>query len=303
MALTPEQEREDQQAFGDSFNEDEQTPAQRTDDDAFGLTPDAELMEDGETEGMDDSTEEVTEPQAEAVAEQTQGEEPGEPQQPPGLTKEEQRRKSWEGRQRAMGIEPGSEEQGETGDGDDATETAAEESAESPMTEVAEKLEEKLDSGMSPDEALKQLTADFGEEFTNMLSAVIDAKVAQQTGKVSQSVDEIINEIVDNKARLHFETIADKHPDFMDVAGSEPFAIFIQNNPTYKDTVDNGSAREINRMLDAFKASKKADPDMEQDSDTNMDAAEGVRSTGLRLPAQPAASSDYAAAWDEFEPK
>ena len=32
-----------------------------------------------------------------------------------------------------------------------------------------------------------------------------------------------------------------------------------------------------------------------------MDAAEGVRSTGMRLPTQPGASSDYSAAWNEFK--
>jgi hypothetical protein len=300
MALTPEQLREDQASFGNSFNEEDQAPVQQTDDDAFGLTPSPEVMEDPEAAGIPETPEEATEAPAEAQAEVTAGEEPGEPQQPPGLTKEEQRRKSWEGRQRAMGVDPAAEEQGETGDGDDATETPAQESAEPAATEIAEQLEEKLDSGMSPDEALKQLSADFGDEFAQMLTAVIDAKVAQMTGKVNQSVDEIINEIVDSKAKQHFETIADKHPDFMDVAASEPFTVFIQKNPDCKAIVENGSAREINRMLDAYKASQNANPDQEQDANDDVDAAVGVRSTGLRLPKQPAASNDYAAAWDEF---
>jgi hypothetical protein len=296
--MTPEQEREDKAAFGNSFNEEDQAPVQRTDDDEFGLTPSPEVMESPEDAGIPNSPEEATEAPEEAQAEMKQGEEPV---QPAGLTKEEQRQKSWEGRQRAMAAQRG-EEVGETGDGDDSTETPEQESSESKVTEVAEQLEEKLDSGMSPDEALKQLAADFGEEFTQMITAVIDAKVAQVTGKVNQSVDEIINEIVDSKAKAHFETIADKHPDFMDVAGSEPFAIFIQQNAAYKDCVNTGSAREINRMLDAFKASQQANPDEEPDSMTrNADAAEGVRSTGLRLPTQPAASNDYAAAWDEFK--
>jgi hypothetical protein len=129
-----------------------------------------------------------------------------------------------------------------------------------------------------------------------MLSAIIDAKVAQVGEGVNKSVNEIIEDIVDTKAKAHFEAIADKHPDFMDVAESAEFKAYCEATPECAKVVESGSAREINKMLDAYK--KQAQAETQQD-DPSMDAAEGVRSSGMRLPKEPSSSSDYSAAWDE----
>lgn len=291
------QTEQDEQDFGSAYAEDPQAAPAQSEDDAFGLTPDV-----AEDDGIPNSPEEATEVPAEAVAEPTMGEEPGqaEPVQPQGMSKEEQRLKSWEGRLKARVAEL--KAAGHAVDGDDAGESDAQEADESGGEQQAEAEVQKL-QGMSPDEALKTLANDFGEDFASMLATIIDAKVAQASGVMGQSVDDIINDIVDTKAKAHFETIADRHPDFMDVAGSGEFKGYIEAMPEAdkaqaRRVIEAGSAREINKLLDTYKqAGAKSAPADE----ARMDAAEGVRSTGMRLPTQPGASSDYAAAWDEFK--
>lgn len=285
MAISPEQSKQDSADFDAAYNEDAPAPVQKTDDDAFGLVPDEAVMAAEPDDGMPNSPEEAQE----AIDEPQDASGGG---HPPGLTLEEQRAKSWEGRKAAQAREAAAGNEGET-PAEEAAETPAEEAAEPEVSEILEEAAEKTE-GMDPDEALKALAADFGPEFAAMLSAIIDAKVAKASDTVSKSVNEIIEDIVDTKARNHFETIADRHPDFMDIANSEDFKAYCADKPECAAIVDTGTARQINKMLDDFKKTKEPAQD-----DSSMDDAEGVRSSGMRLPAQPAASSDYSAAWDE----
>ena len=289
MAMTPEQSQQDQSDYGAAYDEDMQTPVQQTEDEAFGLVPDESVMED---DGIPNTPEEATEvidetPDAESVTSAA-------PVQATTLTPEEQRLKSWEGRLKAREAELNAMSAGKTTQDEDG-ESMDHDSSESEIQETIEDAVEATE-GMDPDEALKALSADFGEDFTKMISSIIDAKVAKASSGVSQSVDEIINDIVDSKAKAHFETIADRHPDFMDVANSDEFKAYCESQPGCAQVVESGSAREINKMLDKY---KKTLGQPAEESDDSMDAAEGVRSTGMRLPPQPSSSSDYAAAWDE----
>ena len=182
----------------------------------------------------------------------------------------------------------------EMSNGEEPGESIMEEMGESDMQETGEEMAEKA-KDMSPDDALKMLANDFGEDFAKMLSTVIDAKVAQASSSMGQSVDEIISDIVDTKARNHFEAIAERHPDFMDVSASPDFTAYVDAMPEEGKAeamrvIEGGTAREICKMLDVFKAAT-AQPAgataADAGNDDDMDAAEGVRSTGMRLnPAQ-----------------
>jgi hypothetical protein len=281
--------QQDEQDFGAAYDEDMPQPVEQSEDEAFGLTPPAASEEDdypnSPEEAMlaeDDAAEMMAEPVAEPVAE---------PAAEPDSAKEVQRLKSWEGRLKAMEAQLKSSKASPSIDApsdNDGDESAAPSSLK---------------------DALSALAADFGEDFTKLLLAVIDAKVGQANESVAKSVDEIINDIVDTKAKAHFESIADKHPDFMDIADSPEFGAFLaaqEDAAKAQQIVDGGSSREIVALLDAFKATQTEAPEQapqqaEQPDDGSMDAAEGVRSTGMRLPMQPAASSDYADAWNEFK--
>ncbi len=300
MARTQEQDMQDAKDFEAAYAAEDPAKAMPSDDDDFGMNPEAAMAED---DGIPNSPDEAIEIEPEAMP----AEMPAEPvaqAQPAGLSKEEQRLKSWEGRLRArdaqgVSVEAEPEEAGE----DPATEVG-----ETASSETGEYAAQSVE-GMSPDEAMKKLNDDFGPEFTAMINALIDAKVSQAASGTNEAVHEIIADIVDSKARAHFERISDAHPDFMEIEKSPEFREYVmgmdeQAKPEAIRIVKSGSAREINALLSAFKASRQEpqeQPQAPMQADPGLDAAEGVRSSGIRLPTQPSASSDYEAAWREFD--
>lgn len=235
------------------------------------------------------------------------GDEPTDP-------KEIQRMKSWEGRMRAREEElarreaamKGGNESNE-GNESEAIEQAAEKLAADGDEAGADRVEQvadQVESGeMSAEQAMKILAEDFGPEFVKMIEVIAGSKaqaaaskVAQEaTGQLGQSVQEIIDNIVDDRARSHFETIASKHPDFTDVAATPEFNEFVKSYPNGEQIADAGSAKDIVKMLDKFKAGQQpAEPD------PAVDAAEGVRSSGMRLPEAPSKADGYEDAWSQF---
>lgn len=316
---TQDQMSDDERAFADAFNEGE-APAQEVMEPA---AEDAPAAEDGASEG---------EPAAVvlAVAEDPAGEESaGEAAMPeaagaedegPVDPKEEQRRKSWEGRLRAReeelarreaelkkGAEPAAEEAGE------GTSQAIEQAAEKleadgdqEGADAVEEVAEKVESGeLSAEQAMKMLAEDFGPEFVKMIEVIAASKaeaagrsIAEKaTGELSKSVQDIIDNIVDDRARSHFETIADAHSDFNEIAQTPEFAEFKKTYPGGEDIAANGSAKQIIKMLTKFKESTNQ---AEANPDPAVDAAEGVRSKGLRLPDAPVKADGYEDAWSQF---
>lgn len=246
------------------------------------------------------------------------------------IEKERQRLKSWEGRLKkiqaeldAKGatVEPAAtealEEVGEQAEqqGDEALGDAA--------TQAADKVE---DGSMTAEQAMKQLAEDFGEDFVRMIEVIASAKAkeagasaaGEKVGELGKSINEIVDHISDREARAHFKQIADAHPDFQDIGKSEGFAAYVNGLPNAdgaKRIVTSGSADEINKLLSDYKASQKGDspeelaaadepaanPVVDEATSAQMDDAEGVRSTGMKLPETPAAASgSYEDAWNEF---
>ena len=251
-----------------------------------------------------------------------------EPAQPdagpqPDLEKEAQRLRSWEGRLRAMeaklkGSGAADAPAGESGEQavGEALEEVAEGTSNPQLEEAAEEMAQAVESGeMSASQAMKQLAEDFGEDFVKMIEAVATAKareagekvIGEKVGELSKTVDQIIDNLVDDKSRAHFKAIADKHPDFNDVGQSPEFKTYIEGLPEAEraqaqQVVSGGSSEDVIKLLDGFKASGRNAPSQEDtQSDEAMDAAEGVRSSGLVLPEAPEpATDDYAGAWEKF---
>lgn len=250
--------------------------------------------------------------------------------QPADMDKEVQRLKSWEGRLKAMEAKlkaAGADTQEEQ---TEAVAEAIEKSADATDTpadeEKVEQIAEQVEDGqISVDQAMKQLADDFGDDFVRMIEAIATAKAreaggqaaAEKVGELKGTVDEIIGDIVDSKAKAHFEKIADAHPDFNEIGESEEFKTFIESMPDEDkgaalETIANGSAKSIIKLLNDFKAANKAGGDatpelteaaesiVDEVSEEQMDAAEGVRSSGMKLPEAPQKSDDYANAWNEF---
>lgn len=339
---TQNQMKDDSDEFAAAFNEDDAAPAQMSEDEAFGLAePKAEAMpaEDaGEGQGMESADvaivvdgdeaemagEAMAPPEAEAemVAE-------AEPVKPPmvDMDKEVQRLKSWEGRLKAMeaklkgagATEPEEQQEAVGAAIEQAAETAASPAEAESVEQIAEQVE---DGSMTPQQAMKQLAEDFGEDFVKMIEAIAVAKAKEaggaaaneKFGELSKTVDDIIGDIVDTKARGHFEAIAEAHPDFQDVGASEEFKAYVESLPEAEmqqamQVIANGSAKQIIKLLGGFKQGAAAKDDdltqaagesiVDEATEERMDAAEGVRSSGMKLPEQPK-SSGYEDAWNDY---
>ena len=214
------------------------------------------------------------------------------------LEKERQRLKSWEGRLKALDAQLKAREQ--AGDAPAA--------AESPEVQAATAAMET----QPIDEVMATLAEDFGDEFVSALTQVIEARAAEiaskvadeKVGAVSGTVDQLISSLTDDKARNHFETIADAHPDFMEVAQSPEFKQWVESlgdkAEQAKAVIESGSSRQVVKLLDEFKAAGQAGQEAMKD-DAAMMAAQSVRGRGgMRLPEKPQVADDYEAAWNSF---
>lgn len=305
---------DDERAFADAFNDGE-TPAAEpvaTEEPGGMEVPAEDGASDGTAtaEGEPPAVAIVVAEEAPAEGEMTAEDEPTDP-------KEIQRMKSWEGRMRAReeelarreaalkGAAP-TEEPAE-GAESEAIEQAAEQLAADGDEAGADRVEQvadQVESGdLTAEQAMKILAEDFGPEFVKMIEVIAGSKaqaaaskVAQEaTGQLGQSVQEIIDNIVDDRARSHFETIAAKHPDFTDVAATPEFNEFVKSYPDGEQIAESGSAKDIVKMLDKFKAGQQP-----VEPDPAVDAAEGVRSSGMRLPEAPSKADGYEDAWSQF---
>lgn len=208
----------------------------------------------------------------------------------PDIDKEVQRLKSWEGRLKAREAELKARESEKAG---------GEEAPAGDAAQAVEQVADAVASGQSMDDALDQIEADFGPEFVQALTALVSAQAArvvdEKVGVVNSDVASLIDALKNDRQREHFEIIAEKHPDFMEVGTSPEFMDWVkQKGEEAQNIVNVGSARQVCALLSEFKkGSNKGDP--------TEDGAVSVpsRSGGLRLPVKPASSDDYLSAWED----
>lgn len=360
MAMKPEDVTSAENEYDQAFNESEVDATEMSEDEAFGLLPENTSQEGDVEVTVDTDDKMQTEAEAaieSAQAAPAEGDMPaaegGDPvadggeqmadattaegamTDEPTDPKEIQRMKSWEGRLRkreeelaakAAELEARSAKPaGTESPAEEAAEEGAEEAAESPSREEAvEAVQEAVDAvedgEMTPEQAIKVISEDFGPEFTKMLQTLIKAEAGKVKAETDQGVDALVQAIRDDKAREHFEAIADAHPDFNEVGGSDEMVAYLEDLPdderaAAQKVVEGGSTRQVIKLLNSFKEWKArtgalGGDDAEGDEpaeaatpavdDSAMDAAEGVRSTGLRLPPQPARSNEYEKSWDQF---
>lgn len=362
---TTDSMKEDQDAYSAAFNEQEAPKQEMSEDEAFGIMPeepkaaDQSAAEDG-AEGQSSEPVDVAividggdlEKQAEdAMAKQTAEEAAETPAQDNAaeeaaagegdaaqvqapsadMDKEVQRLKSWEGRLKAMeaklkaaGVDTPEEEREVVGEAIEESAEATDSPAdEDKVEQIAEQVE---DGSITPEQAMKQLAEDFGDDFVKMIEAIATAKAreaggaaaSEKIGELKGTVDEVIADIVDTKAKAHFEQIAAVHPDFNEIGASEEFKQYVESLPDEDkmkalEVIGNGSAKQINSLLSSFKAATPAAKNEElteaqgesiveeaAEEDPALDAAEGVRSTGMKLPEQPTGAAGYEDAWKDF---
>ena len=212
---------------------------------------------------------------------------------PEELAKEVQRLKSWEGRLKARDAELKAREAG-GGMGSEGADVA----------EAVAVAAEAVEQGAAPDDVMATLASDFGPDFVEAIGKLIEAKAGaiaervagEKVNPVMGTMEQLIGSLTDERQRNHFEAIADRHPDFSEVASNPAFQEWVsQQGEAAQSVVEGGSARQVIALLDQFKAAAGGE-DM-----AAMQAAESVPARrGLTLPKQPAAADDYEAAWKEF---
>jgi hypothetical protein len=327
---------QEQDDFAEAFGEDVQR-SEMSEDEAFGLAPEPDLETPDEEDA--DVAEEAEEPAAEpAIAESAPNDpapaETGEagPAEETAVVVEPgaedagdvevmspediQREKSWMGRLKAKEAELKAREEALKGAA--PAEESAEASAEAPAAEAMEDAMEKVESGeLTFEQAMQTLEADFGPDFPKMLTLVakhIGAQVSdERVGSVRGELDEVVNELRTEKEKSHYETISEAHPDFMEVGASPEFRAYVEGLPASEQeaamqVINGGTAKQINKLLSDYKAKGQVttEADLEKPpaaapvDESALDAAEGVRSAGLKIPEKPAQADDYEAAWEQF---
>lgn len=312
---TEQKAMQDQQEFADSFNDESAPAPEQSEDAAFGISPDisAESSSDGAGEppamtldgnaaDADPQGTNPPEPEMEQVegapaeeAMETPAQEAAEPMAEGASTQmTEQQLKSWEGRLKKQQAELDAKNSQPAAEGD--------------AGEIKEVIADVASGEISADEAMSKLSDDFGPEFVSMIVAIAN-KAAGDTatgaiGDVSRNVDGIISHIKDSAQRAHFEAISDAHPDFMEISAAPEFTAWLatrgDSQAEDKRMLESGTAKEVNSVLAAYKKStEQADQAKDENNNGEADAAEGVRSGGIQLPAEPTSSDNYEAAWEE----
>lgn len=288
----PMKMQQDENDFASAFNEGAAVDAgEVTEEMAAGLDIEDALEDqaEGETEGTEQPAAAAVAPAADEGAAPVAGV----TMTPEELAKEVQRLKSWEGRLKARDAELKAREAG-GGMGSEGADVA----------EAVAVAAEAVEQGAAPDDVMATLASDFGPDFVEAIGKLIEAKAGaiaervagEKVNPVMGTMEQLIGSLTDERQRNHFEAIAERHPDFNEVASNPAFQEWVsQQGEAAQSVVEGGSARQVIALLDQFKAAAGGE-DM-----AAMQAAESVPARrGLSLPKQPAAADDYEAAWKEF---
>ena len=205
-----------------------------------------------------------------------------------------QRQKSWEGRLKKR-----------------EEELAAREAA------VGSAPQEEMIGDAEIEDIKQRLSDDFGDEFVGMISklAAYEAKklagesVQSAIAPVSGAIDEVIEQMREAFAKQHFQTIADAHEDWLDVANSAEFQGWLETleageQEQAQAVIDNGTTGQVIKLLTKYKeainnGSAEESSEMDELADA-LDAAGGVRgSAPVSLPSRAPVGDDdeYKSAW------
>lgn len=311
--MDPELEEVDPE-FAAAFNEGEE---------GAGLTPSDEQQEEpAPTEAAVETPAEPADTPAEPAAKAPE-------LTPEALEQQAQKLRSWEGRLKAREAElngkaaksPEGSAAEEASDTLEGVAGAAAVGGNDELAQAANAAAEAVESGeITPEQAMQQLSEDFGDEFIGMIKVLAKAFAKEEVTPVAKKADELAATFNSREEAAHFGAIAAKHPDFRDVAQSAEFKAFMDGLPEdvradAQKIAQGGTAAEVIELLDVFKetagskqaeqpkaaSTQPAQADTASDEDEALQSMEGVRSGGVRLPEKPAvAKDDFEAAWEQF---
>lgn len=289
MAVTKDNQAQDQSDYADQFNAADAPKTEQSEDEAFGLGPEAAA---DAPAGGGDAADAPGAGDDGAAAPAAAAAEP---------SADEKRLKEWEDalKQKEADLDArdakttstNAQESQTSGDGggngDDEGESTADEAAEQADPE-------------------KALADDFGQEFVQLIIALVKKVCKGEVGAGISGVEATVNAVIEHlqteKHASHFKAIESAHKDYNEVIASSEFEAYrAAQEPATQSDIDrviaSGSAQEIIDMLTKFKdANTGGDSGADDDA---MDAAAGVRSSGLRLPPPAAQAGGYEDSWNE----
>lgn len=315
MAITTaEQLKQDRDDFADQFNAEDQKKTEQTDDQAFGLDGGVGEGEGaGAGTGSGDGAAAGGEGEGASAEAATQADAGKSEEQANALSDQEKALREREAQLAARELELKAKEAAlaTSGTGEHQTSSSGDSAGDG-------KGDGKGTGEGDVDDVEKLLAEDFGADFVDLMKCLIKktigTSVTEGLSPLQELVQSVIRDLQTERDTNHFKAIAKAHADFNDIVESTAFQEWLaaqEGDEKAKLTrvVESGSSDEIIDMLTKFKESQKAqaaagatggdETGTGHTNDDEIDAAEGVRSSGLALPTEPPADDDYAKAWAE----
>lgn len=272
MPTTKDQQAQDNADFAQQFAKDDVPKAPKTDEEEFGL----------DAQGAADAGEAAPAPTA-------AGDSPAAASAPADA--EQQRLQEWDAQLKAKEAELADRELASATSSVQKTETGTKEA--SPADAPSE----------GDEDPAAALAEDFGPEFVSLITRLIEntckKHVGEGVGSVSATVESLIHDLRAERESNHFNRIRAAHEDFEELTQGPEFSAWKEAQPAQSQAnlqrvIDSGSADEIITMLTTFKNDKPSG----DGANAELDAAEGVRSSALKLPDEPKNDTSYLDAWN-----
>lgn len=276
MPTTQDQQEQDNADFAQQFATDDVPKTPKTDEEEFGL----------DAQGAADAGEAAPAPAASGDSPASTSA-PGTP-----ADAEQQRLQEWDAQLKAK--------EAELADRELASATSSVQKTE---TGTKETLPADAPSDGDDDDPAAALAEDFGPEFVSLITRLIESTCKKHVGEgvssVSATVDSLIHDLRAERESNHFNRIRAAHEDFEELTQGPEFSAWKEAQPPQSQAnlqrvIDSGSADEIITMLTTFKNDKPSG----DGANAELDAAEGVRSSALKLPDEPKNDTSYLDAWN-----
>ena len=215
--------------------------------------------------------------------------------------KDHQRMKSWEGRlskaeqeKKAMmeelerlkqEMKPPTQVASHDGPGDDR-DTGTEDAGQMPVTSDA-------------------FRAEYGDEIADFVEQRARELARQEMEQVlSERIAPLENAKAEQEVQAHYSAIAEKHPDYQEIAESADFQKWIDDQPAYiqqaiKNVVVSGSADQVNELLSSYKQAMNADKRNTQQRDARARRSAAVPGRSGGAP-RAVPKDDFDKAWDSM---
>lgn len=133
---------------------------------------------------------------------------------------------------------------------------------------------------------------DYISDFSKLFGYIAERHADERMGEVkgeAESLRTMLGDVISGLNSMHMEDIQDAHADVADIVASPEFDQWIKAQDESRQdriarTLQNGSSASVVRVLNEFKDSLKQEPAAGAIDTSALEAAAGVRSTGVSTP-------------------